>query len=65
MKNYLKLIIAVFGITLATFGSIPNMTAQREVGDLSGNNVVCKGSGDCGYTPDCQPIIGTQVSNPH
>lgn len=57
MKNYLKFIVAVFGITIATFVSI-NATAKKGAVE----NVKCLGSGHCGYTPSCEEIIGTPSS---
>lgn len=51
MKNYLKFVVAVFGVTVATFGSI-NTNAKVNA------NVTCSGPGMCGYTPDCQEIYG-------
>lgn len=58
MKNYLKFIVAVFGITVATFSAIDAQAAPRK-GTTISDNVCCKGSGDCGYTPDCKKIEGT------
>ncbi len=59
MKNYAKLIVAVFGITAATFGSIADATANG-MNDLKKNdNVKCvTGTDHCGYTSDCHPIVG-------
>ncbi len=61
MKNYFKFMVAIFGITFATFGSISNANAARTQ-DLN-DNVRCTGDGDCGYTPDCKPIKGTATSS--
>lgn len=57
MKNYLKFVVAVFGITIATLGSI-NANAMK-----SNDNIKCKGSGHCGYTGDCNEIEGTRSSS--
>ncbi len=54
MKNYLKFIVAIVGVTVASFGTISKANAKvRE-------NVCCKGAGDCGYTSDCTPISGSE-----
>ena len=64
MKNYLKFIVAVFGITVATFGTAQVRAGNgRTVTIGGGENVTCKGSGDCGYTPDCQVITGTPTTS--
>lgn len=55
MKNYFKFMVAIFGITVATFGSISKVNAANT---LANDNVRCVGDGDCGYTPDCKPIVG-------
>jgi|GEM_PF-6546556 hypothetical protein len=60
MKNYMKFMVAVCGITVATFGSISNASAATEIA----TNVRCTGDGDCGYTPDCKPIKGTVAKPP-
>ncbi|GEM55655.1 hypothetical protein [Flavobacterium branchiophilum] len=52
MKNYLKFVVAVFGVTIATFGST-NVKAKAQ------ENVTCSGAGHCGWTPDCREITGT------
>lgn len=52
----LKFIVAIFGITIATFGTISNAKAKVNA------NVTCTGKGHCGYTPTCDEIIGTPTS---
>ena len=54
MKNYLKFVVAVVGVTIATFGTISNAHAKARA------NVCCKGGGSCGYTSDCTEIVGTE-----
>ncbi|RTY74321.1 hypothetical protein [Flavobacterium sp. LS1R10] len=54
MKNYLKFIFAVFGITIATFGSITDATAKiAPIMDGCDNS-----SRTCGTTPDGATITG-------
>ena len=54
MKNYLKFVVAVVGVTIATFGAINNAHAKKMA-----DNVRCTGGGSCGYMGDCTPIEGT------
>jgi hypothetical protein len=58
MKNYLKFVVAVFGITVASFGSISTASAKKSLND---DNVTCESTGNCGYTayPECKVIVGT------
>lgn len=53
MKNYLKFMVAIVGITVATFGTITNANAKIAA------NVTCKGGGTCGWTGDCTRIDST------
>lgn len=53
MKNYLKFIVAIVGVTVASFGSISKANARVQA------NVKCTGGGSCGYMGDCTPIEGT------
>jgi len=60
MKNKLKFIVAIFGITIATFGSINGNAKKAELSD-SGH---CETSCDtCGYTRDNEPMCGTFVKD--
>ncbi len=52
MKNYLKLVIVVAGITLATVGNIQKSTAKAIPGR-------CTGGGCCGTSYGGQEIDGT------
>lgn len=54
MKNYLKFIVAIFGITIATFGSIYQVNAKG-VTEIGGRT--CFGGGVCGY----DNINGTEI----
>ncbi|WP_158615225.1 hypothetical protein [Flavobacterium sp. LS1R10] len=54
MKNYLKFVVAVFGVTIATFGTITNATAKIAPIDNSCDNSIK----NCGTTPDGQNITG-------
>lgn len=55
MKNYLKFIVAVFGITIATFGSITTLHAKAVVNDGGS----CYGeSYTCGTAQNGGTIIG-------
>lgn len=52
MKNYLKFVVAVFGITIATFSSL-NVNA-KEIKD----SVVCRSYGFCGTATNGAVIEG-------
>ena len=52
MKNYLKFVVAVFGVIIATFGSI-NASANAPVATSCDNSLK-----NCGTTPDGRPITG-------
>lgn len=55
MKKNLRFIVAVLGITIATFGTITQSYAKS----VAPENGHCKpGPSICGYTPDCQEIYG-------
>ena len=54
MKN-LKFIVAIVGITLATFGSTSSLYARPV-------RWMCKGYGVCGYSPDLDVITGDLVA---
>lgn len=56
MKNYLKFIVAVFGITVATFSTI-DAKATGKKKDLS-DPVKCISYGFCGTTHDGKTIEG-------
>lgn len=56
MKNNFKLMVAIFGMTIATLGSID---AKARVAP---SNVRCYGPGSCGYTPNCDVIYGAPVT---
>ncbi len=61
MKNYLKFMVAIFGITIAVFGSISKSSAKIA-------NVTCVGkTGVCGWTaePECSTIVGTATDTPN
>jgi hypothetical protein len=61
MKNYLKFIVAVVGITVATLGSIPQAKALTIIG---GNSNPClSGEGTCGYEVNGQPMTGKRNPN--
>lgn len=53
MKNYLKFIVAVFGITIATFGTV---SSKAKVITGSGK---CLNSGNCGTADNGALITGT------
>ncbi len=57
MKNYLKFVVAIVGVTVASFGAINNAQARKM---QDSGNVCCKGAGSCGYTGSCEPISGTE-----
>lgn len=55
MKNYLKFIVAVFGVTIAIFSSV-NVVADPVDQNPDGG---CSGStGECGKTSDGKVIVG-------
>lgn len=59
MKNYLKFVVAVFGVTVATFGSIANASAKI----VGRPKPICMTSCDnsistCGTTPEGNTITG-------
>jgi len=61
MKKNLKFIVAVFGITVATFGSIDKGNATKE---LKSVDSPCSSSvNNCGWHGD-DPIPGTFVGCP-
>lgn len=54
MKNYLKFVVAVFGVTIATFGIITNAAANiAPIIDGCDSS-----SRTCGTTPDGATITG-------
>ncbi len=66
MKNHFKIIVAVFGITIATFGNIYNVNAQDDLKKDDGTTKVevkCKSYGYCGKTDDGMTIDGRPVNN--
>lgn len=54
--NKIKFIVAVIGITLATFGSIKQVHARERVW--------CVAGGQCGTTASGQNIVGSVSHNP-
>jgi hypothetical protein len=57
MKKNLKFFVAVFGITIATFGSMDVNAA------IAPSNVNCiKSPKHCGWTPLCEEILGDPKS---
>lgn len=58
MKNYLKFVVAVFGVTIATFGTITNANAKS----ASTNNSCDSSIKNCGTTPDGHTITGNYSS---
>ncbi len=52
MKNYLKFVVAIVGVTVATFGAISSAKAKvRE-------DVTCKSYGTCGTSNSGATITG-------
>jgi hypothetical protein len=52
MKNYLKFVVAVFGLTIATFSSINAHARKAKTPDCSNT------LDTCGYTGNGDPICG-------
>lgn len=53
MKNYLKFVVAMFGVTIATFGSITKVTAK-----VNADGGHCKSYGFCGTANNGANIDG-------
>ena len=53
MKNYLKFVVAVVGITVATFGSISKANAK-----VAKDSISCKSYGTCGTSNSGATIEG-------